>query len=429
MKLANPTPLGLDFKNPRFYDEADLKTEMDRVFDICHGCRLCFNLCPSFPALLSAVDGHDDEVAGLTKAEKDRVVDLCYECKLCNVKCPYTPPHDYNLDFPRLMLRARAVRARGGAASLPDRLLGMSDFMGKLGSLFAPLMNFALKNRANRALMEKVVGIDRRRLLPSYHHETLASWWRKRPAARREGRDKVALFATCSVNYNDPDVGRAAAFVLDKNGIDVTLPAQECCGMPYLDGGLMEKASVLAARNIARLAPLVKDGHTVVVPGPTCAFMMRNEWPELVRSDDARLVAQKTMDISAYLMSKKSTLNLDFPGKLGKVAYHVPCHLKALNIGLPSRDLLALVPGTEIEIIDRCSGVDGTWGLKHAYYDMSVKIAEKLVSRIADPDKPWDVVVSDCPLSGLTIEERTRSKPVHPIVALARAYGFDGSHP
>ncbi|MFN7972881.1 MAG: heterodisulfide reductase-related iron-sulfur binding cluster [Acidobacteriota bacterium] len=425
MKLANPNPIGLDFRNPKFYDKADLKTEMDRVFDICHGCRLCFNLCPSFPALFDAVDSHENEVAGLTQAEKDRVVDLCYECKLCNVKCPYIPPHEYNLDFPRLMLRARALRGREHGATISDRLLGMTDLMGKIGSLLAPLMNAGLKSRWNRALMEKVAGIDRRRLLPIYAHETLARWWSKRGGAAPARNGKVALFATCSVNYNDPRVGRAAAFVLEKNGVAVTMPPQECCGMPYLDGGLMEQAAAQVERNVARLAPLCKDGHTVVVPGPTCTFMIRNEWPELVKTDDARLVASKTMDLSAFLLSLKEALNRDFPRPLGKIAYHVPCHLKALNIGLPSRDLLARVPGSEIEVIDRCSGVDGTWGLKHAYYDMSVKIADKLVTRVADPDRKWDVVVSDCPLSGLTIEERTTQKPVHPIVAIANAYGWE----
>jgi Fe-S oxidoreductase len=274
--------------------------------------------------------------------------------------------------------------------------------------------------------MERITGIDRRRRLPRYAGTTLASWFRRRRGAGASpAQGKVALFATCSVNYNDVEAGKAAAFVLGKNGIDVVMPPQECCGMPKLDGGLVHAAAAQARRNVERLWPLVRDGYTVVVPGPTCAFMMKNEWPELLRTDEARRVAAATRDLSEYLIGLKAAgkLSTDFPVKLGTVAYHVPCHLKAQNIGLPSKELLALA-GARIEVIDRCSGVDGTWGLKHAYYDMSVKVADKLMTRVNDAEKAWDAVVSDCPLSGLTIAERSRYTPEHPIVALARAYGY-----
>ena len=429
MKLANPEPLGLNWKDPRYFDRADLMLELDRIYDICHGCRLCFNLCPSFPALFDAIDAHEDEeVAGLTAPEKERVVELCYQCKLCYVKCPYTPPHEYNLDFPRVMLRAQAVRAREHGVKIEDRFLGMPDLVGKMGTLLSPIMNLMLKSRLPRLMMEKVIGIDRRRNLPRYHGETLAGWWsRRRPQARSQpGSSKVVLFSTCTVNYNDPEVGQAAAFVLEKNGIEVMLAPQECCGMPLLDGGMVEKAAAQASHNIDRLAPLVDAGYLVVTPGPTCTYTIKNEWPELVRTEPSRRVAAQTRDLFEFLASLKSAgkLNTDFVRSPGKVAYQVPCHLKAQNIGLPARDILKLA-GAEVEVIDRCSGIDGTWGLKHAYYDMSVKVAAKLIARVADPEKSWDRVVSDCPMVALAVTEQTPHGCEHPVVALARAYGYE----
>jgi glycerol-3-phosphate dehydrogenase subunit C len=421
-----------DPSTERFWDRTDLRNELKRVADVCFGCRLCFKFCPSFPALFDAVDDrHDGEVARLTDAELRNVVDLCFQCKLCYVNCPYTPDqgHVFDIDFPRLMLRERMVRAREEGVTLQDRFLGNPDLTGAMGGLAAPVSNWVVQSRLGRMLMEKTAGVHRSRNLPKFHRTTFEAWFRKREKKLKKkvggGGGKVALFITCSVNYNNPEIGKSALAVLSHHDVRVVVPEQRCCGMPYLDGGDYQNARENMAFNVRSFRRYADEGYAIVVLQPTCGYVMKQEVPWLDGSEAARSVAGATRDLGEFLMSlrEQGKLDTNFKSSPGKVFYHLPCHLKAQNIGYKSRDLLALIPGTEIEMVERCSGMDGTWGMKKQYYDESLKVARRLFSGIEEfrPNR----VCSDCALAGLQIEQGTGRKSVHPVEVLREAYGLD----
>ncbi len=417
----------MDVNAPEFWDLSKVDTELRRVYDICSGCRRCLPLCPSFKVMFDRLDVEavDGDIDKLPASDVKEVVDLCYQCKLCFNHCPYTPPHRWAVDFPRLMLRARAADARQRGVTLQDRVLGATDLIGKLGSAMAPLSNWMNELSAHRALVQAVIGIHKKRNLPRFHRETFTRWFRKRRSKSRvEPAGNVALFATCTVDYNDPATGRAAVRVLERNGIDVSLPEQRCCGMPYLDGGAMDQCRALIRDNVKSLAAAVRDGRDIVVPGPTCSYMLKREYPWLDDSDDARLVAAHTRDIFEYLHGLHVAGRLDtrFTRSLGQVTYHVPCHLRAQNIGLKSADVLRLVPGTTVSAIERCSAVDGTWGFKKEYYELSLKLAQPLFDAIGAAG--GRTTATDCPLAALQIEQGTGRAPRHPIQLLADAYGL-----
>lgn len=423
----------LDFRQAEFWDPGKVDHELRRVYDICSGCRRCLPLCPSFKVLFDRLDVEtvDGDVEKLPAADVKEVVDLCYQCKLCFNHCPYTPPHRWEVDFPRLMLRARAADARQKGVRLQDRFLGNTELVGKLGSLTAPLSNWMNEIGVHRAFMQAVAGIHKSRNLPRFHRTTFSAWFRARrraappaPAAAGAPR-RVALFATCQVEYNDPAVGRAAVRVLEKSGVDVSVPAQRCCGMPYLDGGAVDEARTLIAGNVRSLAAAVRDGREIVSPGPTCSYMLKQEYPWLDGSDDARLVAGNTRDLFEYLarLHAEGALSTDFARPVGKVAYHVPCHLRAQNMGTKSADVLRAIPGTEVDVIERCSAVDGTWGFKKEFYELSLKVAKPLFDDVRASRAA--AVATDCPLAGLQIARGTGVTPRHPIQLLAYAYGID----
>jgi len=415
----------LDIRSEAFWELPKVEQELRRVYDICNGCRRCITLCPSFKDLFVSLDTEevDGDAEKLAPGALKRVVDLCYQCKLCYNHCPYTPPHRWQVDFPRLMLRARAAEAKQRGVSLQDRFLGNTDLVGRLGTLTARLANWANTLAPHRAFLQAVVGLHRRRNLPSFARERFSAWFSRRRPVSFVPQAKVALFATCTVEYNDPAVGKAAVAVLERNRVDVALPPQRCCGMPYLDGGAVKEAQALIRENVKALAAAVREGREIVVPGPTCSYMLKQEYPWLDGSDDARLVASHTRDLFEYLMRLHADGKLDtnFSKRPGKVAYHLPCHLKAQNLGTKSADLLRLIPGSEVEVIERCSGVDGTWGLKKEYYELSLKVAEPLFKDVqaARPDR----VASDCPLAALQIAQGTGAAPRHPIQIVAEAYG------
>lgn len=420
--------MGFELDSISFWDETQVEGELKRVFDICNGCRRCYNLCPSFNDLFTRLDHEsvDGDAEKLTGADSRSVTDLCYQCKLCFNHCPYTPPHRWEVDFPRLMLRSKAVETRREGQSLQDRFLGRVDLIGRAGSFSAPLANWANRNRLLRWFMEKLVGIHRDRLLPTYASETFRRWFDKQAGKERSrGEKRVALFYTCSVNYNEPETGKACVQVLGKNGIQVVCPEQRCCGMPFLDGGDIEAAKKNAQANTKFLHPYVKEGYDIVVPGPTCSYVLKREYPVLLKSDAAQEIAARTFDICEYLMGlhSRGELNTAFARVLGQVAYQIPCHLRAQNIGYKSRDLMELVPGTTVHLIEKCSAIDGTWGLKEQYFDLSRKVAEPLFHAIREI-RP-DLTVSDCSLAGLQIEQGTGQKPLHPVQALKIAYGLD----
>jgi Fe-S oxidoreductase len=328
------------------------------------------------------------------------------------------------------MLRARAAQARKHGVSLQDRMLGNADLVGKLGSLIAPLSNWMNELSLHRAFMQAVAGIHRKRQLPTFHRPTFSSWFTStaKPAAAEGGRTasrKVALFATCSVEYNAPAIGRAAVRVLERNGVDVSVPAQRCCGMPYLDGGAVDECRALVRDNVRTLAAAVREGRTIVSPGPTCSYMLKQEYPWLDGSGDARLVAANTRDLFEFLgrLRADGALDTGFSRPVGPVTYHVPCHLRAQNIGTKSADVLRAIPGAIVNVVERCSAVDGTWGFKTQYFDLSMKVAQPLFDAVRTGGTP--TVATDCPLAALQIAQGTGTTPRHPIQILAHAYGLD----
>jgi glycerol-3-phosphate dehydrogenase subunit C len=449
-------PHGMAYDNPSFWDRSHLDAEVHRVFEICNGCRLCFNLCPSFDVLfkrIDALDPHRAEAEGkhlegglveeheakkllehvevhtespvslLQASDKQRVVELCYECKLCFPKCPYVPPHEFAVDFPRLMLRAKMADAKEDGIAFRERFLGATDAVGTAMTKIAPIANAAAHSRFNRVLMEHAVGIHRDRQLPPYADETFLTWWTRRApvAPRAEPPSSVALFATCYGNYNDPEIPKAAVEVLEHAGCSVSCPEQVCCGMPKLDGGDLEGARRLARRNVETLLPAVREGRKILSPGPSCTLVLRTEYPELVGTEEARQVSEAVMDLSDFLLQQARHKNLpkDFEKPIGKVAYHVACHNRVQNLGYRGRDLLKWA-GADVQLVDRCCGMDGTWGMKTEFFEESLKVAEAAAGRV-DGAEP-DVVSSDCPLAGLQLRQKTGRQVYHPVRILRAAY-------
>lgn len=436
--LEAPTRHALAWQDPAFYDETALFTELERVYDICHGCRRCFNLCQSFPTLFDLIDESSTmEVNGVDKKDYWRVVDQCYLCDMCYMtKCPYVPPHPWNLDFPHLMLRAKAVKFKQGGTRARDKMLTSTDTVGKLAGIpiVVQFVNAANANKTVRKAMDKTLGIHPDALLPKYHSDTFRRRWdgdrldatKAQPTAATHG--KVALFATCFGNYNEPSVPEDLAAVFAHNGIPVTIATKEhCCGMPKLELG--DLASVTAAKeaNIPVLAKLVDAGWDIVAPVPSCVLMFKQELP-LMFPDDADVIKVRDaiFDPFEYLMlrHKEGKLNTNFPHPLGKVSYHVACHQRVQNIGLKTREILQLVPGTEIDAIERCSGHDGTYAVKSEFHVASMKIGRPVFDRVKK-NAP-DHYTSDCPIAGHQIQNGLNdgSEPKHPLRLLRMAYGI-----
>lgn len=416
----------------RYWDPRDLERELERVFTVCHGCRMCLPYCPSFPELFERVDGYvrlkKGEVEAFDARDYEVVNDLCYQCKMCYFKCPYTPDddHAFMIDFPALMARHRAQRSARDGVSIEDRVLGEPQLVGRLGSMGTPISNLVSKSSLLRKVQEAATGMSAEFNLPPFAPRTLAKWSRSRAASARAGsRGDVVLFSTCTVNYNLPAAGMAAIQVLEHNGYRVHFPKQQtCCGMPNLDGGDVEAATAKARQNVATLFPFVSKGFQVVVPGPTCGLVLKREYPELVGTDEAREVARNTVDLLEFLrdLQKKKELSLEFERSLGRVGYHAPCHLRMQKIGFPAMQLLRKVPDTEVTVIQECSAVDGTWGMKAANYELGKKYAQKLVGEMRTGN--FDLVATDCPLSGLRLEQELGVPPRHPVELLNDAYGL-----
>lgn len=437
--LEAPTRHAIDWRAPEYYDEAGLFKELERVYDICHGCRRCFSLCNAFPTLFDLIDNAESmELNGVAQADYWKVVDQCYLCDMCYMtKCPYVPPHPWNVDFPHLMLRAKAVRFRKGEISLRDRLLTNTDTVGRLAGIpvVTQAVNAANRNPSARRLMDKWLRVHPDAALPEYHSRTL----RRRVRTKRntdgagavpagETRGRAALFATCYGNYNAPGLGEDLIAVFEHNGIPVRIAERErCCGMPKLELG--DFASVAAAKeaNIPVLARLVDQGWDIVAPVPSCVLMFKQELP-LMFPDDPNVakVRDAIYDPFEYLMLRHQAgkLRTDFKNGLGKISYHVACHLRVQNIGLKTRDVLQLVPDTQVEPIERCSGHDGTYAVKSEFHEISMKICRPVVSRVqaADPDH----YSSDCPIAGHHIENGLKNgrKSEHPLTLLRQAYGI-----
>jgi Fe-S oxidoreductase len=428
--------------HPAYFDEADLRQEMTRVYDLCHGCRLCFKFCTSFPTLFEAIDQHDDQdAARLTTAEQDQVVDECFNCKLCYVNCPYTPDqHEWQLDFPRLMLRAEQVlhrtRPRTLSEKATDQALGRTDLAGKANTALAPLVNRAIGTPGSRVrgAMEKATGIASQRLLPPYARVRFTTWWKRRSALRFSRKQGTAvIFPTCIVEYQTPVVGRDLVRVLERNGVECEVPeGQVCCGAPWLHSGDVERFRKQGRTNVRILADAIRAGRLrgedpkVVVPQPTCSYVLKHDYPDYLGSDDAQLVAGNTLDAAEHLVrlhkGEGTTLDLHLSGPVPEtVTYHAPCHLRAQNIGLRSRDLLKAM-GAKVTVVAECSGIDGTWGYRAEHFDASRQVARKMAAAIERAG--GDVVAGDCHLANGGIVQETGRQPVHPVSLLARAYGI-----
>jgi len=436
--LGAPTRHPIDWQNPDFYNEESLFKEMERVFDLCHGCRRCVSLCHSFPTLFDLVDESDTlEVDGVAKSDYWKVVDHCYLCDLCFMtKCPYIPPHEWNIDFPHLMLRAKAVKFRKGDIKTRDRILTSTDTVGKLAGIpvVADIVNAANKAKPTRKLLESILEVHIDARIPEYHSNTLRKRLSDKVGARAEGepagptRGKVALFATCYGNRNEPVIGEDLVAVFEHNNIPVTMANKEqCCGMPKLELGDLESVARAKEANVPVLAKLVDEGWDIVAPVPSCALMFKQELP-LMYPDDAEVkkVAGAIFDPFEYLMHrhKEGKLNTDFKHVLGKVAYHAACHQRVQNVGRKTLDILSLIPDSEVQIIERCSGHDGTYAVKKEFHEASMKIVRPVVNQVKKLEA--DHYGSDCPMAGHHIEHGMAddSKTEHPMSLLRLAYGI-----
>jgi glycerol-3-phosphate dehydrogenase subunit C len=433
INLVPAKPPAIDPSDDRYWDARDLESEMRRTFEICHGCRMCVGYCGTFPDVFARVD-RDIDKRGASGAELlddaafTSATELCWQCKLCYIKCPYTRDegHAWDLDVPRLLLREKAQRARRNGITLQDRALGEPQVLGQLtAGPMAPLANFVNSNRLVRRTMQATAGIAADFPLPTFGETSFARWLERHDPLQEAGpRGEIALFATCLGDYNFPHIAASAVRVLEKNGWSVTRPEQTCCGMPNLDGGDIEAARVKARTNVASLVAQVRRGAKIVSIQPTCGYMVRKEWPELLGTDDAREVAAATVDVMELLEQQRrdKTLARDFARGLGKVAYQATCHLRAMKIGYPAARVLGALPDTEVEIVEQCSAVDGTWGMKAQHYEMGRRYAQKLVRGIEAHDP--QVVVTDCALSARRILAENERRAVHPVEALADAYGI-----
>src|SRR5579883_1320012 len=451
--LEAPTRHPIDWRNPAFYDEAALTRELERVFDICHGCRRCFSLCNSFPTLFDAVDeSSTGEVDGVDKKVFWEVVDHCYLCDMCFMtKCPYVPPHPWNVDFPHLMLRAKAVRTRKEGVTFRNRALSATDTVGKLAGIpvVVEVVNAVNRSSAGRKMLEKTLGVDPSAPIPKYHSRTARKRLRRlgtvaSSQTEREGRSvagasgkggrtpettgRVALFTTCYGNRNEPWINEDLVAVFEHNDIPVTLLAQErCCGMPRLELGDLQSVAELKEHNIPQLIRAIDAGLDIVAPIPSCVLMFKQELPLMFPGDaGVQRVAKRIFDPFEYLMyrHRAGLLRTDFKRTLGKVSYHVPCHLRVQNIGLKTRDVLRLVPDTTVDAIERCSGHNGTYGVKKEFRAASMKIGRPVIQRVQSAGAQH--YASDCPMAGSQIESGLEGgpEPEHPLTLLRLAYGI-----
>ncbi len=435
--LEAPTRHPIDWRSDEFYDETALFAELERVFDICHGCRRCFNLCNAFPTLFDAVDESETmELDTVPKKVYWDVVDHCYLCDMCYMtKCPYVPPHEWNVDFPHLMLRAKAKRFRDRGATLQERVLSSTDAVGRLAGIpvVAEVVNAVNRSGAGRAILERSLGVARDAPVPRYHSRTARKRLARRSGAGGEAvaangtQGRIVLYTTCYGNRNVPEVCEDLAAVFQHNDIEVAVTrAERCCGMPKLELGDLDAVAAAKEANIPELMHWVERGYDIVAPVPSCVLMFKQELPLLFPDEpDVQKVAAAFFDPFDYLhrRHRDGRLKTGFAASLGQVAYHAPCHLRVQNIGMKTKTVLELVPDTKVTAIERCSGHDGTYGVKTKFREASLKIARPVMRRVEQAGA--DAFASDCPMAGEQIAGGLSGvEAVHPISLLRRAYGI-----
>ncbi|MEQ1617716.1 MAG: heterodisulfide reductase-related iron-sulfur binding cluster [Terricaulis sp.] len=442
--LGAPTRHALDWRSEGFYDLATIEEEMERVFDICHGCRRCFNLCESFPRLFDLVDASPTgELDGVAKEDFKPVVDACTLCDMCFMtKCPYVPPHEWALDFPHLMLRHRAaeLKHKGGKQPLSAQL-AETDRNGQIGRLVAPAANFASArgNWATRPLIDAVLGVDPQVELPKYHTRTFQQHAALEPPpinpdGPARGR-KALLYATCFVDYNQPSTGTAAQAVLARQGVTTEVVYPACCGMPQLEHGDIAEAAARAEQVAAAMAPYIEQGYDIVALTASCGLMMKFEWP-LILPENAQVLqlARATRDICEYIVdiAKKEGLAPGLAPVEGGVTAHVACHARAQNMGQKSAEMLKLIPDTKIDVVERCSGHGGTFGVLKKTRPLALKVGRPTARQVAQKQNAH--LCSDCPLAckhlgqivadELSAKSDAAPKHAHPIEIFAKAYGL-----
>ncbi len=442
--LEAPTREPIAWRDAGFYDEAKLDAEMRRVFDICHGCRRCFNLCDSFPRLFDLVDSSPTEELDSVKSEDfSSVVEACTLCDMCFMtKCPYVPPHEFNLDFPHLMLRYRAVEAKKGKTDFTQGQLAQMDRNGRLAAVASPIVNWASSktNGLTRPLMEKVARIDRDAALPKFHTRTFMAQDRGDPASPNAsapafGKRKAAIFATCYVNYNKPSTGMAARAVLNHIGVETRAAYPGCCGMPFLEQADIARVAEQAKKVSKDLAKLIDEGYDIVVPTASCGLMMKFEWALILpENEDVKKLAGNVYDIDEYVVDIAKNEGIPPLTSLPEgVTVHIPCHARAQNMGPKAAEMLRLIPETPVDVIERCSGHGGTFGVVKQTHEVAVKVGRPVFRQVVQQGRGH--IASDCPLAGLHIVENSKTlaakdgkavAPVaeHPIEIMARAFGL-----
>jgi glycerol-3-phosphate dehydrogenase subunit C len=443
--LEAPTRHPIDWRNPEFYDEDKAFQELERIFDICHGCRRCVSLCGSFPTLFDLVDeGRTGEVDGVDRQDYWKVVDQCYLCDLCYMtKCPYVPPHEWNLDFPHTMLRAKAIKFRKGGVPAGEKFLASTDTHGSFAGIpiVVQAANALNRTRPARAAMEKVLNVDRDAWLPDLATRKFRSGApRSQPFAVRDGAKtpgKVAIYATCYVNYNEPGIGHDLLKVLRHNEVPYELVGKErCCGMPKLELGDLEGVDKLKQANIPVLAKYAREGYAILSAVPSCTLMYKQELPLMYPADaDVQAVQAAMWDPFEYLSARRrdGLLKTDFSQPLGKISYHTPCHGRVQNIGKRTEEILKLVPGTSVATNERCSGHAGTYGVKKGYHQMAMKIGKPLFRKMSEHPQGGapDYISSDCPLGGhhiaqgFEVNNLPKAKLAHPLTLVRQAYGLE----
>ena len=431
--------LSYDPAEPKYWDRVSLAKEVTRVFEICHGCRMCFKYCDAFPRLFASIDQkHDGSVTKLTAEETERVMDDCFQCKLCEVQCPYTPrdKHPWEIDFPKLVHRFKAVRAKEQGISLRDKVLGDPDAAGKAARASGGLANKMNRVAAHRWMMEKTLGVHRKKLLPEFAQETFSKWAVAQGLVKPEPGGEAVLFPTCYVENNEPEIGRDTVAVMQKNQVDLRCTrGLACCGMPAWESGDLPELHKRAKRNLDVLLPFVEKGAKVLAINPTCSMMLRREYPTLVAPEDrarAATLAAAVRDPSEFLWSMREDprSSRDFKSHPKTVAYHAPCHLRAQAIGFRGRDLIRRTGPDDITMVNECCGHDGTYAMKVESFDASARIGKKAFDGMKAPDATtW---VTDCPLAAVQFEQHAGHRPLHPMSLLARAYrgdAFPGSAP
>ena len=438
--LEAPTRHPLDWLSEDFYNEDSLNTELERVYDICHGCRRCVSLCASFPTLFDLVDESETmEVDGVDKKDYMKVVDQCYLCDLCYMtKCPYTPPHEWNLDFPHLMLRAKAVKYKKGEVPARDKFLSNTDGLGMFAGIpiVTQAVNAVNKAAVTRGVLENVLGIDKKAWLPEFATTKFRSGAKSSASYPvKDGNKtpgKVAIYSTCYVNYNEPGIGHDLLAILDHNEIPYVMVEKEaCCGMPKLEQGDLQGVAEKKAINIPHLAKLAKEGYAILTAIPSCTLMYKQELP-LMFPDcaDTQLVKEAMWDPFEYFVTRNrdGLLKTDFKESLGQVSYHIPCHSRVQNVGRKTAEMLQLVPDTKLNVVERCSGHAGTYGVKKEYHAMSMKIGKPVFKAMAN-DEP-DYISSDCQLAGHHIAQgmeeggMKKAEMAHPLSLLRKAYAI-----